>query len=65
VVTTLLTRGLELALHFAIIGGLADIALQLHNGRSQEAILHSVIAGLCIIVIAAASYVAKKLLSND
>jgi hypothetical protein len=63
--STLLTRSLELALHFAILGGLADIALQLHNGRSHEAIIHTVIASLCILVIAAASYVAKKLLGAD
>jgi hypothetical protein len=61
----LLARSLELALHFAIIGGLADVALQLHNGRLQEAILHTVIASLCVVLLAVASYVAKKLLSKD
>ena len=64
-VATLLTRSLELALDFAIIGGLADVALQLHNGQSHIAIFHTVIASLCVILLAAASYVAKKLLGKD
>lgn len=61
----LLTRSLELALEFALIGGLADVAVQLHNGRLHEAIFHAVIASLCVVLLAAASYLAKKLLGKD
>lgn len=64
-VTVLLKRSLELALHFAILGGLADLALQLHEGQVDEAIFHAVIVSLCIILLAAAAYVAKKLLGKD
>jgi hypothetical protein len=61
----LLTRSLELALHFAIIGGLADVAVQLHNGQSENAIKHALIAALCVVLLAMAIHVAKKLLGKD
>lgn len=61
----LLARSLELALHFAVLGGLADIALQLHYGRLREAVVHAVIASGCVVILAGASYVAKKLLGKD
>jgi hypothetical protein len=56
---------LELAVDFAIFGGLADLALQLHKGQTPEAVGHTMIAGLCIVLLAAARYVAKKLLGKD
>lgn len=62
--TLLLSRVLEIALHFAILGGLADVALQLHGGQVREAITHAVIASICIVVFAGASYVAKNILGK-
>jgi xanthine/uracil permease len=56
---------LELAVHFAFIGSLADIALQLHKGQMPEALGHAFIASLCIVLLAAALYLAKKLLGKD
>lgn len=64
-VALLLPRVLEIALHFAILGGLADVALQLHDGRLREAIIHAVIASICIVVLAGASYIAKRLLGKQ
>jgi chromate transport protein ChrA len=61
----LLTRSLELALRFVIMSGLAGLALQLQHGRLHDAILHTVVASVCIVLLAAASHVAKKLLSKD
>ncbi len=63
-VTLLLMRILESALPFAILGGLADVALQLDQGQKREAIIPEVIAGICIVVLAGAGYIAKKLLSK-
>jgi hypothetical protein len=64
-VALLSARILELALHFAVLGGLADVALQLHHGHVREAILHAAIASICIVVLAGASYLAKKLISKS
>ena len=63
-VSLLAARILEFALHFAILGGLADVALQLHHGQLRDAIIHAVIASICIVVIAGASYIAKSLLGK-
>lgn len=60
-----LARSLELALHFAVLGGLADIALQLHYGRLHEAVIHTVVASVCIVVLAGAAHLAKKFLGKD
>jgi len=60
----LFARGLELALHFAILGGLADVALQLHQGNGAEAVIHAVVVAIAIIIFAWAGKVAKKLLGD-
>jgi hypothetical protein len=64
-VTLLMARILEIALQFAILGGLADVALLLHEGRLHEAITHAVIASVCIIVLAGAGYLAKFILGKQ
>ena len=61
----LFARSLELALHFAVLGGLADVALQLHDGRVNEAIAHAAVASACIIALAATSHIAKRFLGKD
>lgn len=53
-------RTLDYALHFA----LADIALQLHQSRLNQAVTHTLIAALCIVVLGVACYIGKLLLSK-
>ena len=55
---------LQFLLHFAILGALADLALQLHDGQSKTALVHAGIACLCILALACAYYFAKKLLGD-
>jgi hypothetical protein len=55
---------LQFLLHFAILGALADLALQLHAGQSKVALIHAGIACLCILGLAGAFYFAKKLLGD-
>jgi len=61
---TVILRSLELALHFALLGGLTDVALQLHQGRLYEAIIHAAIVALAIILLAWAGKIAKKFLHD-
>ncbi len=56
--------GLQFALHFAILGALADLALQLHAGQSKVALTHAGIGCVCILALACAFYFAKKLLDD-
>lgn len=53
-------RVLELALHFAF----ADLALELHQAHLNEAVIHSLVAAICIVVLGAAGYIGKILLSK-
>jgi hypothetical protein len=59
-----LSRSLELALHFAVLGGLFDVGVQLHHGRWAGAMVHAGIAAGCVIALACAAHVAKRLLGN-
>lgn len=61
----LFVRSLELAFHFVILGGLAAVALQLHHGQWLAAILHAIVACICIVLSAASINIAKKLLGKD
>ena len=60
----LFSRSLELALHFAILGGLTDVALQLHQGNEAGAVVHAMVVAVAIIVFAWAGKVAKKILGD-
>jgi hypothetical protein len=55
---------LQFLLHFAILGALADLALQLHSGQGKVALVHAAIACLCILALACAFYFAKRLLGD-
>ena len=58
-------RLLEVALHLAILGGLVDVAYLLHHGRTHEAVIHAFIAGICVVILAGAWTLARKLLVKD
>lgn len=61
----LTARILETALHFTILGGLTDVALQLHDVKMHDAITHAVVASACILILAVATYFAKSLLGKN
>jgi len=61
----LLARILSLALHLTILGSLLNVDLQLHKGRLWEALIHTAVICVCILVLAITGYVATKLLSKS
>ncbi|HEX8267390.1 MAG TPA: hypothetical protein VF596_18465 [Pyrinomonadaceae bacterium] len=63
-VAVFLIYSLELAISFALLGGLAGLGLQLHEGRWRDAIIHTVVACTCILALATVGYYAKQWLGN-
>jgi len=61
----LLARILNVTLHMTILGGLVDVDLQVHNGRVLDALTHTAVISVCILVFAIAGYIATKLLSKS
>ena len=55
---------LALALDVAAIGVLADVTWELHNRQMHNAVIYSMIASVCFVVLAGAHYFAHRLMSK-
>jgi hypothetical protein len=61
----MLLKSLELAFHFVAIGGLAFVAVLLHGGHNGKAVIQAVVVSFCILMVAGALTLARKMTNRD
>lgn len=56
---------IEIAVHFAILGGLANLSMLLHQGQLVHGIIQTLVICACILLFAGVFYIAKKLIDKE